>query len=451
MSGRSLSRTRSYGGRRYRKPPGRGILRVPIEWTQIRREGDAEPRSRSYPAWFVQSTATSHRLFAARPGSGALVDIVIAAAAFGGSVVLLSHGAGGASRPAAELNLLSVLLAAGASLPLVAWRRAPFAVFVLAAAASVLADGLGYSFDIPLGPTFALYLLAASRDDASPWTRRTTVVTVGLLAAYPAAIAADGQAFPAIALSHSGLAWSVAWFAGERTRLRRQHVVELEQRAVRAERETDRERRLAAAEERARIARDLHDSAGHAISVIALRAGTARLCHDEDPARSRRALEAIEEVARQTAAEIEEIVGALRDGAAQRGVVEAPPSLASLDTLVERHTSTGLDVTVASAGTPQPLGRPVDQAAFRILQEALTNAARHGTGSAWIELAFGEAGLELTIANPVLAVAMVGSRSGHGIVGMRERATLLGGTFDAGRVNGAFRVHARLPYTGQRG
>jgi len=117
MSGRSRSWTRSYGGRRYGETPGRGILRVPIEWTQIRRRGDAEPRSRSYPAWFVQSTATSHRLFAARPGSGALVDVVIAAAAFGGSVVLLSHGAGGASRPDTELNLLSVLLAAGASLP----------------------------------------------------------------------------------------------------------------------------------------------------------------------------------------------------------------------------------------------------------------------------------------------------------------------------------------------
>lgn len=150
------------------------------------------------------------------------------------------------------------------------------------------------------------------------------------------------DAFPGTELLHTGLAWAVAWFAGERTRLRREHIAELEERALRAEREAERERRLAAAEERARIARDLHDSAGHAISVIAVRAGAARLRHDEDPERSRLALEAIEQVARQTVAEIDEIFGTLRDGRSPRGAVEAPPGLASLDALVERHTSAGL-------------------------------------------------------------------------------------------------------------
>src|SRR5206468_446811 len=118
--------------------------------------------------------------------------------------------------------------------------------------------------------------------------------------------------FPAPQLLHSGLAWTVAWFAGERARLRHLHMADLHERASRSEREAERERLLAVAEERARIARDLHDSAGHAISVIAVRAGAARLRHGQEPDRSLLALEAIENLARQTATDIDHIVGTLR-------------------------------------------------------------------------------------------------------------------------------------------
>jgi signal transduction histidine kinase len=394
----------------------------------------------------VQSTATAHRLFAARPRSGALFDVAVAVVALAGSLALLLHGGIRGSRSGSELDLLGGALAACAVVPLVAWRRSPSGVFLLTAAASTLAAGLGYALDVPFGPTAALYLLAASQDEANPWTRRTTAATVALLVAYLSATAAAEGALPATELSHTGLAWAAAWFAGERTRLRREHIAELEERAVRAERDTERERRLAAAEERARIARDLHDSAGHAISVIAVRAGAARLRHDEDPERSRRALEAIEQVARQTASEIDQIVGTLRDGGSPRGLVEDPPGLASLAALAERHATAGLEVTVGSAGEPRPLGGPVDQAAYRILQEALTNAARHGTGGARVELAFGETAFEVTVANPAAAARSARSSGGHGLVGMRERTTLLGGSFDAECVNGGFRVRVRLPY-----
>ncbi|MFC7106656.1 sensor histidine kinase [Nonomuraea rubra] len=128
---------------------------------------------------------------------------------------------------------------------------------------------------------------------------------------------------PGIALSLTPITWAVAWFAGERTRLRREQIAELQERAMRAEREAEQERLLAAAEERTRIARDLHDSAGHAISVIAVRAGAARLRHHQDPDRSLRALEAIEELARQTAGEIDQIVGTLRGHG--EAADEAPP------------------------------------------------------------------------------------------------------------------------------
>jgi len=400
---------------------------------------------------FMSSTAKAHRLFAARPSSGALLDVAVAAAALAGTLALLSHGGFAPSRPGSrELNLLGVVLVACSTVPLVAWRRFPLGVFALTAAASMLLTGLGYAVDLLLGPTAALYLLAASRERETPWTWRITATVVGLLVAYLGATAAARGTFPGLELLHTGLAWAVAWFAGERTRLRREQLAELRERVQRVEREAERERLLAVAEERARIARDLHDSAGHAISVIAVRAGAARLRHHQDPDRSLLALGAVEELARQTVEEIAEIIGTLREGGSANGVVEAPPGLASLNTLIAHHAAAGLEVTFDSAGVSRPLGGAADQAAYRILQEALTNAARHGAGSARIELSFSEAAVELTVTNPVPAKAGPRSGGGHGLIGMRERATLLGGSLDAERANGAFRIRARIPYGGYR-
>jgi signal transduction histidine kinase len=315
---------------------------------------------------------------------------------------------------------------------------------VLTASAGVLLAGLDYPIGLPLGATVALYLFAASRDEDDPWTRRSSGTVVALFLAFLGATALDGDGFPASELFHTGLAWGAAWFAGDRTRLRREQLAELRERALHAERDAERERRLAAAEERARIARDLHDAAGHAINVIAVRAGTARL--RKDPERSQAALEAIEELARKTVAEIDQIVGTLRERGAENGAVDAPPGLASLDTLVGRHSAAGLDVSVASEGDPRQLESAVDQAAYRILQEALTNAVRHGAGPARVKLAFGETELELTISNAAPARSAPRPNGGHGLIGMRERATLLGGTLDAGASDGRFQVRAHLPY-----
>jgi signal transduction histidine kinase len=379
-----------------------------------------------------------------------LLDVAIAAAAFAASLALLSHGGVGPPRPGSrELDLLGVVLVAGSTVPIIVWRRSPLGVFIVTAAAGVLLASLGFRMDLLLGPAVALYLLAASREPQTPWTWRTTVTVVGLLVAYLAAVAAHGT-FPTSELSHTGLAWAAAWFAGERTRLRHEQIAELNERAVRAEREAERERLLAAAEERARIARDLHDSAGHAISVIAVRAGAARLRHHEDTDRSLLALEAIEALARQTAAEIDQLVDSLREGGPANGDLATPLGLASLDTLIARHQAAGLEVTVDTSGAPRPLPTATDQAAYRILQEALTNAARHGLGSAHIRLDFGDTGVEVRVTNPVPTDGSPRPGGGHGLVGMRERATLLGGNLEADRADGTFRVRAQIPYGGQR-
>jgi signal transduction histidine kinase len=401
---------------------------------------------------------TAPRLPGARTRAEPLVDAAVASAVLAVSIAVLYHGGIAPSRPGRqELDLVGVALAAGSAVPLVAWRLAPLGTFAITAAAGAALGGLGYPLDLMLGPAAALYLLAASREPAAPWTARTTATVLGMLAAYLGATAAAHATVPVVELLHNGLAWGAAWFAGERTRLQRDQVAELRERARFAERDRERERLLAATEERARIARDLHDSAGHAVNVIAVRAGAARLRHHQDPDRSLRALEAIEEVARQTVEEIDGIVSALRerDPAGPGRTVQDPAGLASIGALIARRAGAGLEVASEIQDPPRPLSPAADQAAYRILQEALTNAARHGAGSARIELAFDDDAVELTITNPVPdltapepAPKPAPAGGGHGLIGMRERATLLGGSLHAGRSGTEFVVRARIPWRG---
>jgi len=144
-------------------------------------------------------------------------------------------------------------------------------------------------------------------------------------------------------------------------------------------------------------------------------------------------------------AELDQLVGTLRASQPADAAVEAPPGLASLHSLLAQHTAAGLAVTITTTGTPRSLGAALDQAAYRILQEALTNAARHGTGPAHADLIFGTTALELIVTNPTRQPA-TRSSGGHGLIGMRERAALLGGTLHTTCDNGEFRVQASLPY-----
>jgi signal transduction histidine kinase len=395
--------------------------------------------------------ATARGFIEARLGPGAAIGGLAAIVAFGASLtVALSstfRGVDGGSHSGSEdVDTVGVLLLVLAAAPLVAWSRAPLGTFAVTAVAATAAAALGYPIGFPIGPAVALYFLAASRNEARPWTPAMTATVVALLGAYVTATATVDAPFPGVELLHTSLAWAAAWFAGDRARLRHEQIAELRERAARAEREAERERLLAVAEERARIARDLHDSAGHAVNVIAVRAGAARLRHDREPHRSVVALQAIEELARQTAEEIDHIVGALRDRSSGADHVESPAGLMSLDDLVAQHAATGLDVAVERAGEPRPLCGPADQAAYRILQEALTNAARHGEGTARVALRYGDATVDLMVTNPVCSPTGSRSRGGHGIVGMHERVTMLGGNLVAERSNGEFVVHATIPY-----
>ena len=374
-----------------------------------------------------------------------LLDAGIAIVVFAASLALRAVLAAGEEN-VSGLDAVTVALLALSSLPLAARRRAPMAVFVFTAvAAIVLAAAAGSG--PPIGPTLALYWVAASADGARYRKWVVPSVAAGLLAAHATAGGIERDAFPGTELLWGSLVWGGAWLAGERTRLRRERMAALEERARRAEHEAERERRLAAAEERTRIARDLHDSAGHAINVILVHAGLGRMRAESDEARAE--FETIEQVARETVGEIDQLIGILREDGAGNGEVEPPPGLAALDALVERHRAAGLEVAVSRYGEQSPVPAGADRAAYRILQEALTNAARHGGGSARVEIGREPGHLELSVTNPLPpGSSPAPTGGGHGIVGMRERASLLGGELEATARDGGFVMRATLPAAG---
>jgi signal transduction histidine kinase len=391
-------------------------------------------------------TASDPALEGTRPGplrsaaGGVLLpDVALAVAAFAVSLALLIVGENEAGGDG--VGALDVAMVGLSSLPLVAWRVAPLAVFVVTALGSSLSFAVSEPVGPPVGPTIAVCLLAFSSDGS----RSRTQLTLGVVAAMLAVHVVAGGILGAEILFGITV-WGGAWLAGDRARLRRERMAELEERALRAEREAERERRLAAAEERGRIARDLHDSAGHAINVILVHAGMGRLQTERDPERAREAFATIEEVARETVGEIDQMVRVLREDASVDGEVEPPAGLASLEGLVERHRAAGLEVSSSIYGERRPLPAAVDRGAYRILQEALTNAARHGNGNARVRIDYGARELEVFVENVLVPGRPTRAEGGgHGLVGMHERAALLGGSLEAGPREGRFEVRARLP------
>ncbi|GGW88853.1 histidine kinase [Streptomyces malachitofuscus] len=215
------------------------------------------------------------------------------------------------------------------------------------------------------------------------------------------------------------------------------------------------EDRLAAAEARAadlavrnRLARELHDSVGHALSAVTLQASAARRVLDTDPEFVREALAAIEETTRRTVGELDAVLGVLRDGDAP-GTAPAPTLAADLDGLLRRTRAAGRTVT-ATIGAPLETLPPVlSREAYRIVQEGLTNALKHAGGSVGVgvraELRDGH--LEITVENPLTSPAAPRPGGGHGLTGIASRTRLLGGTARAGPVDGIWRLHVRLPLT----
>jgi signal transduction histidine kinase len=235
---------------------------------------------------------------------------------------------------------------------------------------------------------------------------------------------------------------SVAYAVQRRDR----KAAELEERAEHLEREREARERAAIAEERTRIARELHDVIAHCVSVMVVQAGAARLLLADDPRRAAEPLLSVEETGRQALGEMRRLLEILRRETAETGLAPEP-GLAELPALVERCERAGLPVQLAVEGELETLLAPgIDLAAYRVVQEALTNAIKHaGPARAWVTVRYAGHALELEITDDGAAMPKNGDH-GQGVLGMRERVTLYGGDLAAGPcAAGGYAVHARFP------
>jgi signal transduction histidine kinase len=331
-----------------------------------------------------------------------------------------------------------------ATLPLAWRRRAPLAVLFTVLAASTVESVAFASF-----PSFEpfLALIIAVYSVGAHCERRQALIGGGVTFALlffgdlAHSLAADGS-FNVGAV----VVCAAAWVVGRALRRWRLEAVELGRRAGRLERESDERARLAAAEERARIARELHDVVAHAVSVIVVQAQGAQrvLVGEQEPVRD--ALGSIEASGRQALVELRRMLGVLRRGDEELALTPQA-SLRHLDGLVEHVREAGMLVELRIEGDPEPLPPGVDVSAYRIVQEALTNALKHaGPARASVVVRYGPEELELEISDDGRSSGK-GDGTGHGLVGMRERVAVVGGVLESGaRPGGGFVVRARLPH-----
>jgi signal transduction histidine kinase len=249
--------------------------------------------------------------------------------------------------------------------------------------------------------------------------------------------------------------FALAWVLGDSIRTRRAYLAQLEERAARLEKEREAQAKVAVAAERARIARELHDVVAHNVSVMVVQADGAAYVMDTAPDQAKKALETISGTGRQALAEMRRLLGVLRTGEHQESGEYVPqPDVEQLDDLIEQCRTSGLPVDFKVEGTPRPLPSGVELTAYRIVQEALTNTRKHGgpNAGASVRLVYFDDGLGLLVeddgkgAPHELYEEGGADGQGHGLIGMRERVGMVGGTLDAGpRPGGGFRISALLP------
>jgi signal transduction histidine kinase len=347
-----------------------------------------------------------------------------------------------------QIDYLSVPLLILQTLPL-AWRRqSPIRILWITGSAITLYSLLGYHDSIGGVGVFVAFYTVAANEPRHRATLAAAVTAGGIFISFAAYAALSSLSGWTANLSVTYLSFGLAWVIGDNLRVRRAYTRELEERAVELEREREEQAALAVAQERGRIARELHDVVAHHVSVMIVQASAARRVAERDPAAAQEALAAIENAGRMALAEMRRMLEVLR---AQDGGVGPQPGLADLERLISQVRDAGLPVELITTGDPCCLPDGMDLAAYRIVQEALTNTVKHGgKATAKVTVRHAPEALELEVvdngrgaAAPLLAGAGGG---GHGLIGMRERVGLFGGELQTGPVlPGGYRVWARLP------
>jgi signal transduction histidine kinase len=385
------------------------------------------------------------------PTNAWLFDSALALVAAGLSTALFvfENGPVGSGLPRGTLAL-GYALALLHTLPLAARRRFPGPVLALSVASGLAVAALGLpAVVLGLAILVAVYSVAAY---GGRW-----VSLAGLAAAElgSAAVQLTPGKFQAPTVVSNGLVIGAAWLLGHFVGVRRAYTARLEQTAE-LERARAELARRAVAEERLRLARELHDVVAHSISVIAVQSGVGAHIANTQPEEAAKALAAIEATSRAALTELRRLLGVLRQEGEPQGSLAPVPGLADLDALLAEVAKAGLAVRLRVEGTASPLPAGVDLSAYRIVQEALTNVVKHaGPASAQVTVGYHDQDVTVEVTDDgsgVTAPTDDGqARVGHGLIGMRERVAVFGGDLEAGpRPSGGFRVAARLPYAAEQ-
>lgn len=344
--------------------------------------------------------------------------------------------------PVRAADTLGYVLVALLILPLALRRRFPREVFVLVLADAVVVGLLLYRpTSFGFGLIVATYTVARWCDPSLSLFAFVIAQAFGVF--IKARVIAAGLDPGWFSWPLDAVYFGAAWFLGYSIRTRNEYAVALE-----SNREALAER--AVQDERTRIARELHDAVGHSISVMVLHAGGAEQVLESNPDRSKRAMVAVGDVGRAALAEMDQLLGILRAGDGEP-IPILRPSLANLGDLVEEFRELGLDIDAEIEGSPVPLPSVVDQSAFRIVQEALTNTLKHaGPTRAEVRVTYSGSDVVVDVRDHggrgPHAGTMAVDHQARGLIGMRERATLLKGDLDVGPCDDTgFRVRARLP------
>jgi signal transduction histidine kinase len=338
--------------------------------------------------------------------------------------------------------------AAAFVLPLLFRRRFPFgapvAVFVIGLAGSfwnpTLATYTGGNFFGVIAATFLFGMLYDRSRSAIGYA--VAVSTAAIVVHNDPSDSIGDFAFIVFILS-------VAWFAGLALGSQLRSKADALERAERAERERELRALAAVSEERARIARELHDIVGHSVSVMTVQASAVRRLLREDQEREREALQVVEETGRAALAEMRRLVGVLRRPEEAPTLVPQP-SLEYVDKLVEQTREAGLETKLRLEGAPTELPQGIDLTAYRFVQEGLTNAIKHANAKhAEVVVRYDNGSVELVVRDDGTGDGK-GGGSGHGLVGIRERVAVYGGELTAGpRPEGGYELRARLPVTAE--
>ena len=326
-------------------------------------------------------------------------------------------------------------------------RRAPLSVLAIVMGSTVVGFYALYDLASQVHPDPFLPFLLAIYSVAAHADRRRAVIG-GLLAA-AAILAIDAPVLLAGAVPNDVYAWllyGLAWILGRALRRRQDLAAALQDRAALLEHDQEAKARSAVADERARIARELHDVIAHSLSVIVVQAAAERRILGQDHATTKEVLGSIEHTGRQALVELRRLLGVIRK-TDQPPALRPQPTLARLDELLAQVRDAGLAVQLQTQGEPVPLPPGVDLSAYRIVQEALTNVLKHANARhAEVLVCYHPGELELEVSDDGHGPTN-GSGGGHGLVGMGERVALYGGALEAGRRDGGgYRLHARLRF-----